>query len=93
MEILNNPRFTAMIMCLAVSVFSISLNGHLRNNPGEALFGFLGMVWLAVSIVVFLVFGWKVGFLCVTGSYLLGMVLSPVSGLIADLLRGDEPRG
>ncbi len=92
MEILGNPRFSAMLMCLAVSVFSITLNGHLRNDLGDALFGFLGLAWLAVSIAVFLVFGWKVGLLCVAGSYVLGMVVDPVSGRIADLLRGDTTR-
>ena len=92
MEILSNPRFTAMIVCLAVSVFSMTVNGHLRKNFGEALFGFLGLLWLAVSIAVFLVFGWKIGFLCLGGSYLLGMVVNPVSGLLVDVLRGDSSR-
>ena len=92
MEVLSNPRFTAMILCLAVSVFSITLNGHLRKNLGEALFGFLGLLWLAVSIAVFLVFGWKIGLLCLAGSYFLGMVMSPLSGLIAGLLRGGPTR-
>ncbi len=92
MEVLGNPRFAAMVLCLAVSVFSITLNGHLRRNLGEALFGFLGLVWLAVSIAVFLVFGWKIGLLCLGGSYFLGMVISPLSGLIAGLLRKDTTR-
>ncbi len=90
MDVLSSPRFSAMILCLVVAVFSITLNGHLRRNLGEALFGFLGLVWLAVSIAVFLVFGWKIGFLCLAGSYLLGMVVSPISELIAGLLRGDN---
>jgi hypothetical protein len=93
MEVLGNPRFSAMILCLAVSVFSITLNGHLRGNMGDALFGFLGLAWLAVSIAVFLVFGWKIGLLCLVGSYCLGMVISPVSGMIAGFLRGDFTRG
>ena len=92
MEALGNPRFSAMIVCLAVAVFSITLNGHLRKNMGDALFGFLGLFWLVVSIVVFLVFGWKVGFLCLAGSYLLGVVVSPISGVIAGLLRGNYTR-
>ena len=92
MEVLSNPRFTAMVVCLAVSVFSITLNGHLRKNLGDALFGFLGLLWLAVSVAVFLVFGWKIGLLCLVGSYFLGVILSPLSGLIAGLLRGDPTR-
>jgi hypothetical protein len=60
---------------------------------GDALFGFLGLAWLAVSIVVFLVFGSKIGFLCLVGCYCLGMVVSPVSGMIVGLLRGDFTRG
>ena len=93
MEVLSNPRFSAMILCLVVAVFSITLNGHLRRNMGDAIFGFLGLAWLAVSVAVFLVFGWKIGLLCLVGSYCLGMVISPVSGLIADFLRGDLNRG
>lgn len=92
MEILGNPRFSAMIVCLAIAVFSITLNGHLRKNLGDALFGFLGLAWFVVSIVVFLVFGWKIGFLCLGGSYLLGVTVSPISGVIADLLRGNCTR-
>ena len=92
MEILGNPRFSAMLMCLAVSVFSITLNGHFRKDLAGALFGFLGLVWLAVSIAVFIAFGWKIGLLCLAGSYLLGLVVNPISGLIADLLRGDTLR-
>jgi len=88
MEILSNPRFSLMVLCLAVSVFSITLNGHLRKDMGEALFGFLGLAWFAVSIAVFIVFGWKVGILCVAGSYSFGMIASPVSGMIAGFLRG-----
>ena len=92
MEVLSNPRFSAMILCLAVGVFSISLSGHLRRNMGEALFGFLGLAWLAVLITVFLVFGWKIGLICLAGSYFLGMVVSPVSGMIAGFLRGEFTR-
>jgi hypothetical protein len=92
MEVLSNPRFSAMIFCLAIAVFSITLNGHLRQNLGEALFGFLGLAWLAVLIAVFVVFGWTIGFLCLAGSYLLGMLLSPISGMIAGFLRGDYTR-
>ena len=92
MEVLGNPRFSAMILCLAVSVFSITLSGHLRKDMGDALFGFLGLAWFAVSIVVFLVFGWKIGLICLVGSYCLGMVVSPVSGMIVGLLRGNFTR-
>jgi len=59
---------------------------------GEALFGFLGLAWLAVSIAVFLVFGWKIGTLCLAGSYIFGMIASPLSGMIAGLLRGGFSR-
>lgn len=93
MEVLGNPRFSAMILCLAVSVFSITLSGHFRKSMGDALFGFMGLAWFAVSIVVFLVFGWKIGLLCVVGSYCLGMVVSPVSGRIVGILRRDFTRG
>jgi hypothetical protein len=92
MEMLGNPRFSAMVLCLAVSVFSITLNGHLRKNMGDALFGFMGLAWLAASISVFVVFGWGIGILCVVGSYLFSMLVSPVSGLIAGFLRGDFTR-
>lgn len=92
MEVLGNPRFSAMVLCLAVAVFSITLNGHLRQNLGDALFGFLGLTWLAILVAVFLVFGWKIGFLCLAGSYLLGMLVSPISGMIAGFLRGDYTR-
>jgi len=92
MEVLGNPRFSAMILCLAISVFSISLNGHFRKDMGDALFGFLGLAWLVLSIVVFLAFGWKVGVLCLVGSYGLAMVVSPVAGRIADHFRGDFSR-
>ena len=93
MEVLGNPRFSAMVLCLVVAVFSITLNGHFRKNMGDALFGFLGLAWLAVSIAVFLVFGWKIGLLCLVVSYCLGIVASPVSGYIVDFLRGDFTRG
>jgi len=93
MEVLGNPRFSAMILCLTFSVFSITLIGHLRKNMGDALFRFLGLAWLAVSIVVFLVFGWKVVLLCLVGSYCLGVLVSPVSGIIVGLLRKDFTRG
>jgi hypothetical protein len=89
MQILSDPRLSAMILCLAVSVFSITLNGHLRRNFGEAVFGFLGLLWLAATVAIFMVFGWKMGLLCVAGSYVLGLVISPVSGMIAGFLRGD----
>ena len=92
MEVLDIPRFSAMIVCLAIAVFSITLNGHLRKNMGDALFGFLGLVWFLVSIVAFLVFGWKIGFLCLAGSYCLGLIVSPISGMIADLVRRDYTR-
>jgi hypothetical protein len=92
MEVLGNPRFSAMILCLAISVFSITLSGHLRKDMGDALFGFLGLAWFAVSIAVFLVFGWKIGLLCLLGSYCLGMVVSPISGMIVGLLRGGFTR-
>jgi hypothetical protein len=92
MEILGNPRFSAMILCLAIAVFSITLNGHLRKNLGDALFGFLGLVWLVVSIAVFLAFGWKIGFLCLAGSYLLGVIVNPISGVIAARVRRDYTR-
>jgi hypothetical protein len=93
MEVLGNPRFSAMVLCLAISVFSITLNGHFRKNMGDALFGFLGLAWLVVSIVAFLIFGWKIGLLCLVGSYCLGLVVSPVSWMIVELLRGDFSRG
>jgi len=92
MEVLVNPRFSAMILCLAISVFSITLIGHFRKDMGDALFGFLGLAWFAVSIAVFLVFGWKIGLLCLVGSYCLGMVVSPISGMIVGLLRGGFTR-
>lgn len=92
MEVLGNPRFSAMLFCLAVSVFSITLNGHFRRDMGDALFGFLGLAWLALSIVVFLVFGWKIGLLCLVGSYCLGMIASPLSGMIVDFIRRDFRR-
>lgn len=92
MEMFANPRFSAMVLCLAVAVFSITLNGHLRRNLGDALFGFMGLAWLVVSISVFVVFGWKIGILCVAGSYLFSMLVSPVSGVIAGFLRGDFSR-
>jgi hypothetical protein len=92
MEVLGNPRFSAMVLCLAVSVLSITLNGHFRKNMESALFGFLGLAWLAISIVAFVVFGWKIGFLCVVGSYCLAMVASPVSGRIVHIIRGDFSR-
>ena len=93
MEVLGNPRFSAMILCLAISVFSITLNGHLRKDMGDALFGFLGLAWLALSILVFLIFGWKIGLLCLVGSYGLGMVFNPVAGRIVGLLRGNLTGG
>ena len=93
MEVMGNPRFSAMVLCLAVSVFSITLNGHFRKNMGDALFGFMGLAWLVISIVAFLIFGWKIGLLCLVGSYCLGLVASPVSGMIVGLLRGDFTRG
>jgi len=93
MEVLGNPRFSAMILWLAISVFSITLSGHFRKNMGDALFGFLGLAWLTVSILVFLVFGWKIGLLCMVGSYCLGMVASPVSGMIVGLLGRNFTRG
>jgi hypothetical protein len=89
MELLANPRFSGMVIFLAITVFSITLNGHLRRNMGDALFGFLGLSWLVISIVVFVVFGWKIGILCMTGSYLFSMIASPVSGMIATFLRRD----
>ena len=92
MDILANPRFSAMVIFLAITVFSMTLNGHLKRNMGDALFGFLGLAWLLISIVVFVVFGWKIGVLCVTGSYFFSMIASPVSGMIAGFLRGDTSR-
>jgi hypothetical protein len=92
MEVLADPRFSTMLSCLALAVFAITLNGHLLRDFGQALFGFLGLFWLAVAIAVFLVFGWKIGLMCVAGSYLMGLVTSPVSGLIAHLLRGVYSR-
>lgn len=92
MEILNNPRFSAMIMCLAGAIFLITLKGHLRNNMEDAFFGFLGLTWMAISIVIFLVFGWAIGIVCLAGSYLFGMIVSPIAGLIADFLGRDSAR-
>jgi hypothetical protein len=92
MEILANPRFSAMLLCLGFTIFSITLNGHLRKDMGDALFGFLGLVWLGIVVSVFVVFGWKIGFLCVAGSYLFSMIVSPLSELIASFLRGDFTR-
>ena len=92
MEILSNPRFSAMVMCLAGSIFLITLKGHFRKNMEDAFFGFLGLTWMAISIVVFLVFGWAIGIVCLAGSYLFGVIISPVSGLIADSLRRDPAR-
>lgn len=92
METLNNPRFSAMVVCLAGAIFLITLKGHLRKNMEEAVFGFLGLAWMAVSSVVFIVFGWKIGILCLAGSYLFGMMVSPIAGRIAELLRRDSAR-
>ena len=92
MEIFGNPRFSAMLFCLAFTVFSISLNGHLRRDMGDALFGFLGLAWLVVAVSVFVAFGWKVGFMCVAGSYLFSMLVNPLSEIIVGILRGDLSR-
>jgi len=91
-EILGNPRFSAMVMCLAGAIFLITLKGHLRKNTEDAFFGFLGLTWMAISIVVFFVFGWVTGIVCLAGSYLFGMIVSPIAGLIAELLRSDSTR-
>jgi hypothetical protein len=92
MEVLADPRFSTMLFCLAIAVFAITLNGHLLRDFGQALFGFLGFFWLAVSIAVFVVFGWRIGLLCVGGSYVLGLVTSPISAAVANLLRGAHSR-
>jgi len=92
MEILSNPRLSAMVMCLAGAILLITLKGHLRKNMENAFFGFLGLTWVAVSIVVFLVFGWKIGTLCLAGSYLFSMIVSPIARRIAELLRRDSAR-
>ena len=92
MEILSDPRFSAMVVSLASAIFLITVKGHLRKNMEDAVFGFLGLTWMAVSSVVFIVFGWKIGILCLAGSYLFGMIVSPIAGLIAELLRRDSAR-
>jgi len=45
-----------MVMCLAGAILLITLKGHLRKNMEDAFFGFLGLTWMAVSIIVFLRF-------------------------------------
>jgi hypothetical protein len=92
MQPLSDPRFSAMLVCLAFTIFLMMLNGHLRGNMVQAVFGFLGLVWTVVSITIFLVFGWKVGGLCLAGSYLFGMLVTPVSGAVVGLLRGEFSR-
>jgi len=92
MEILSNPQFSAMVLCLAGAIFLITLKGHLRKNMQDAFFGFLGLTWVAVSVVVFLVFGWMIGILCLAGSYLFGIIVSPIAGLIVELLQKDSAR-
>ena len=92
MEILSNPRFSAMVMCLAGAIFLITLKGYLRKNMEDALFGFLGLTWIAISIVVFFAFGWVIGTVCLVGSFLFSMIVSPITGLIAEFLGRDSAR-
>jgi hypothetical protein len=92
MQVFNDPRFPTMIICLAIAIFSITLNGHLRKNMGQALFGFLGLAWALVSITIFLVFGWKVGVLCLAGSYFFSLIASPISGIVAGFLKRELSR-
>ena len=92
MEISSDPRFSAMIICLAIAIFSITFNGHLRRTMGDALFGFMGLTWALVSITIFLVFGWKIGLVCLTGSCLFSMLASPISEIVAGFLRREFDR-
>ena len=89
---MDDPRFSAMIISLASTVFLITLNGHLRGNMVQAVFGFLGLAWAVVSIAIFIAFGWKIGVLCLVGSYFFGMLVTPISGIIVGFLRGEFGR-
>jgi hypothetical protein len=40
----------------------------------------------------FFVFGRVIGIVCLAGSYLFGMIVSPITGLIAEFLRRDSAR-
>jgi hypothetical protein len=81
-----------MILLFAVLVFSIKVNGHLQRSLGESFFGFLGLAWFVVLVSVFVEFGWKVGALCMCGSYCFSIIVSGLSEKVADLLRGHFSR-
>ena len=89
MEVLADNRFQVLVISSAILVFLITFNGQMRRNMRQAVFGFLGLVWLVVAIAVFVLFGWRVGLLFVAGSYFFGVLLNPIQAIIVGTIRGD----
>jgi hypothetical protein len=92
MQILSDRDFISLIACSAILVFSISLSGQMHRNTEKALFGFFGLAWVVVASLAFLLYGAIVGFFHVIGSYFLGLLVTPLTYVIAGFIRGDFTR-
>src|SRR2546422_2728596 len=68
---------------LFVTAFLMMLNEFLRGAKRVQIDAFLGVIWVALLIVVFVVFGWKSGLLAVLLSFMYGAVSRPVAARVA----------
>ncbi len=73
---------------LALAVFLLVLNGHLRKPNKLQIDMALGVVWLSLAGVGFFLFGWKVGMASLVLSLFYALLSKPIAALAARRILG-----
>ena len=73
---------------LALLVFLLVLNGHLRKPYKIQVDVALGILWVSLVGVGFFSFGWKIGVVSLVASLIYGLLSKPIATLIARRMLG-----
>ena len=69
---------------LVFNTFLIMLNGYLRGRLKAWIDAFLGAIALLVIILFFVFFGWKFGVSSILCMFLVGALVKPIAGYVAE---------
>lgn len=76
----DSPGYFLLLQAgILVVVFLLSLNEFLKGAKRAQIDVILGLTWLGLLIVAFVVFGWQASIISLLLSFVYGMVFRPVS--------------
>ncbi len=79
----NNIWWWVIVIALALVTFLIMFNGFLRGKLKRHVDAVLGVIWLILLILSFILFGWFIALCHFIGSFIFGAITYTIAARIA----------